>query len=119
MNPLTKSLLATSFFAAFAVAGATAQTPDAPKKNCTPPIVKRREGARPPKSSRTHLIAVLNVSIDEQGRVTNSNLQNSSGDDEFDGNALDAIKYWTFKPSLCDGKPSSMQVAITFKFTRH
>jgi TonB family protein len=119
MNHWTRLIVASSFFWVFAFLASNAQTPDAPKKNCTPPIVKHREDERPPKSSRTELFAAVNVLINEQGRVADASLRNSSGNDEFDDNVLDAIKHWTFKPSLCDGQPSSTQVTIQFKFSRH
>ncbi len=115
---LRARLVVAGLIAIFPFCLATAQTPDVPKKNCTSPIVKHQEEPLPSRFLRSDGLAVLDVLINDKGRVTEANLQNSSGDDEFDGNALDAVKHWTFKPSLCDGKPSSMQIRVQVKVAR-
>src|SRR5208337_2755458 len=82
-----------------------AQAPDAPKRNCTPPRVTHHEDPPPFRRLGTTAGPILSVSIDENGRVTDASILNSSGDDKFDDGALKAVKKWKFKPALCNGKP--------------
>jgi len=87
------------------------QTPDAPKRNCTPPRATHLEDPPHPRRFGTTL-PTLNVSIDENGRVTDASILTSSGDDKFDEGALKAVKKWKFKPSLCDGKPTPVHFKV-------
>lgn len=89
-----------------------AQTTDSPKARCSPPRVIHREDPKLPSHFKSTSIATLNVVIDEKGDVSDATILKSSGDDEFDRNAVKAMKKWKFKPSLCDGKPTAVDISV-------
>jgi periplasmic protein TonB len=114
MNHWTKLLVAFSFFGISAVLPVAAQTPDAPKKNCTRPVLKHSEDPLPSRRL-SEAVAAIDVFINDKGRVTDASVRNSSGDNEFDSRAISAIMQWKFKPALCDGKPSPMQIEVEMR----
>jgi TonB family protein len=109
------SFVGLSLFGIFVFNLSWAQTSDAPKRKCSPPQPIHTEDPPLPRHLKTKGEASLNVSIDENGRVTDATMVNSSGDGRFDTNALKTIKKWTFKPSLCDGKPSPVNFVVQMR----
>ena len=114
MSLRTKLLASLGLFGILSFSVAWGQTSDAPKRNCTPPQPIHREDPPAPRHSGT-TGADLSVSIDENGLVTDASIVKSSGDDRFDSGALKAIKKWKFKPSLCNGKPSAVQIKVEMR----
>jgi TonB family protein len=55
------------------------------------------------------------VWIDESGKIAKAELQKSDAE-IFNQAALDAVKQWTFKPAMKDGKAIATWVAIPFRF---
>jgi len=93
---------------------AHSQTSEAPKKNCTPP--KAKYTLEPPIDDYKNNLGVvtLAVFVDEKGSVSSARIVDSSGSDNFDRDALDAVRQWKFKPSLCEGKPTPAHIAVQF-----
>jgi TonB family protein len=60
---------------------------------------------------------VLEIVIDEQGRVQNPTVAKSSGNADFDRSALETIAQWTFQPATLEGKPVAVYYTITIRFT--
>jgi len=59
---------------------------------------------------------VLSVHVDEQGRVSNLWLFESSGHSSLDTAALQAVKDWLFEPGMQDGKKVAMWVTVPVRF---
>lgn len=59
---------------------------------------------------------VLAAVIDDQGKITK--LSVVSGPEKLRDAALDAVKQWTYKPYLLNGRPVFVQTVITTMFTR-
>jgi TonB family protein len=49
--------------------------------------------------------ALLELSIDEQGRVVDAHIERSSGSAQLDAAALLSVGYWRYHPIYKDGKP--------------
>lgn len=60
--------------------------------------------------------AVLRFRVDEQGRVVDPVVAQSSGT-EFDQAALKAIRFWQFIPEIRDGKPQVQRVDLPFRLS--
>ncbi|HEX6863477.1 MAG TPA: energy transducer TonB, partial [Thermoanaerobaculia bacterium] len=60
---------------------------------------------------------VLEIVIDEQGRVRNPTVAKSSGNADLDQEALETIPEWTFQPATLEGKPVAVYFTITIRFT--
>ena len=93
---------------------AHSQTSGTATKNCTPPKPKRTQD--PPHDDFKNNLGVvtLAVFVDEKGSVSSARIVDSSGSDNFDRDALDAVRQWKFKPSLCEGKPTPAHIAVQF-----
>jgi TonB family protein len=99
------SWLAMSLLAVFVSCGMCAQTASGSKKNCAPPrVTYSPEPAPAHYPKKDSAVAVLNILVDEKGRVSDSKLVTSSGSDDFDRDALSTVQNWRFKPANCDGK---------------
>lgn len=59
---------------------------------------------------------VLRVELDENGRVDNADVINSSGYARLDDAAMTAVKSWQCKPPLRDGKPARAIALQPFNF---
>lgn len=60
-------------------------------------------------------IVVVKCVIDEQGNVTDPEVEKSTNNG-FDQAALTAVKKWKFKPARQDGAPVAKKVSIPIKF---
>ena len=80
------------------------------KQNAAPPYPRR---ARRLGYEGTVLLKVL---IDENGRVDNLTVLESSGHDTLDRAALSAVKNWLFEPGTEDGLKKKMWVKIPIRF---
>jgi len=90
-----------------------AQTDDVPKKNCAPPRPTYSPSPRPSHyPQRESAVVTLSIVVDEKGRVGDPKVVRSSGYEDFDHDAIDAVRRWKFEPSKCDGQPVSARIAI-------
>lgn len=114
-------LALTAFLAvlAFPMAGsAWAAGPMRVEGNVKPPKVVNKVQPEYPKSARDAKgDVVLQIVIDEQGRVRNPTVAKSSGNSDLDKSALDTIAQWTFQPATLEGKPVAVYFTITIRFT--
>jgi TonB family protein len=93
------------------------QTATSPGKNCVPPKVKSNP---PPGRPAGHIAnneetAVVNILVDEKGRVSDPQLTRSSGSADYDADSLRTILDWKFKPSTCDGEPVPIRIAVEIR----
>jgi len=100
----------------------TAATPPAPKEpriwtaedaGVTPPVAIRQEVPRVPTtlSAQARERAILELLIDEQGRVINLNLRLSIHP-MYDPQLMAAAKEWRYKPATVDGVPVKFKKLI-------
>lgn len=108
-----KSLLSTLFLlTAVVTTPAFAQTksePPVPVRTVAPdyPDELRREGISG--------LVMVKCSIDEQGNVTETEIEKSSNP-AFEKPAVAAVKKWKFKPAKQDGTAVAIKVSIPIKF---
>jgi len=80
------------------------------------------EALRPPKypaaAAAAHMEGRVLVSIivHADGRATDAFVRRSSGHDELDLAALDAVSSWRYKPRNCNGKPAAEEVWVPIEF---
>jgi TonB family protein len=60
---------------------------------------------------------VVDCIIDEQGHVTQTKVNTSSGHEDLDKSARDTVSTWTFQPATLKGKPVEVSYTITVNFT--
>jgi TonB family protein len=82
-------------------------------KSQTPPIYPL--GAANQKGLIHEVTVDIKIGVD--GKVKATQLV-ETGSKPFDDAALEAVKNWTFSPSMCDGKPDERQIQVTVKFHR-
>ncbi|HEY2739208.1 MAG TPA: energy transducer TonB, partial [Thermoanaerobaculia bacterium] len=68
------------------------------------------------KANKVEGVVVLECVIDEQGKVTQAELKQTSRNQDLDQSALDAVKTWTFKPATVKGKPVAVYYTLTMNF---
>jgi TonB family protein len=68
------------------------------------------------KANKVEGVVVLECVIDEQGKVTQAELKQTSRNQDLDQSALDAVKTWTFKPATVKGKPVAVYYFLTMNF---
>lgn len=105
---------------AFPMAGAAWAKPVKVEGDVKPPkIVKQVPPAYPEsaKEDRIEGTVVLTTVIDEQGRVQNPTVAQSSGNADLDRSAVDSVVQWTFQPATLDGKPVEVYYTLTIRFT--
>lgn len=114
-------LALTAFLAvlAFPMAGtAWAAGPLRVEGDVKPPKVVNKVQPEYPESARDAKgTVVLEIVIDEQGRVRNPAVAESSGNADLDRSALDTIAQWTFQPATLEGRPVAVYYTITIRFT--
>jgi iron complex outermembrane recepter protein len=96
---------------------AGAQIPGAPA--VTPPTVKTHVDAIYPPSAlaeRRHAVVVLNVTVDAEGHVSNTEVAESGGAD-LDEAAKRAASQWVFTPAMRGARPIAARIKIPFHFT--
>jgi len=69
------------------------------------------------KQSKAEGKAILECVIDEQGKVMKADLRKSTGNQDLDKAAEDAVKAWTFHPATLHGKPVAVEYFLTINFT--
>lgn len=60
--------------------------------------------------------ADLQILIDDGGRVAYVQVVNSTGDDELDRLALEAVQQWEFTSAVLEGAPVSVRAVVTINF---
>ncbi len=68
------------------------------------------------KANKIEGVAVLECVIDEQGKVTQAKVWQTSRNQDLDQSALDAVKTWTFRPATVKGKPVAVYYYLTMNF---
>ncbi len=80
------------------------------------------EALRPPKypaaAAAAHMEGRVLVSIivHADGRATDASVRESSGHDELDLAAMDAVSSWRYTPRTCDGKTMAEEVWVPIEF---
>jgi TonB family protein len=90
-----------------------------PRRTSLPVLVYRVEPQYPEGSSaRTQGAVVLQIEIDESGRVSSDRIKVlRSIRTGFDQKAIDCVKQWRFEPGYIEGKPVSTTVSVEIVFT--
>lgn len=60
----------------------------------------------------SNLRVTLTLTVNDEGRVLDPEIQTSSGDASFDQAALEAVHFWQFLPRLRDGNPISSRAQL-------
>ncbi|MFZ0864509.1 MAG: energy transducer TonB [Candidatus Sulfotelmatobacter sp.] len=101
---------------ALALLSAVCADARASSKDCLPPEPIGHHSAPLAKHPFTSgAAAMIAIDVDEKGRVLNPQLERSSGDKDYDGEALNTVRSWQFKPSTCAGKPIRVRLEITMQ----
>jgi TonB family protein len=84
-----------------------------------PPVLKRFVEAEYPAELAARGISasvVLDVVIDEHGRVARATVLEPSAHPEFDAAALSAVAQFEFEPAEIDGKPAAVEITYRYDF---
>jgi TonB family protein len=94
-----------------------APPPPPPARLEKPPKLKKFiEAPAPPElEGRGRVDVVLNIDVDEQGRVSSVTVAESAGE-AFDAPALAAAKQFEFEPGVAGGKPVPVRVTYRYAF---
>jgi TonB family protein len=94
-----------------------AQSPENSQFDKAPEVIKQVPPSYPEGAKKEGLegMLLLKVWIDESGKVSNATVQQSDAK-VFESSALAAVKQWTFKPAILNGKPVAVWVSIPFRF---
>jgi len=85
-----------------------------PKPVSTPAPIYPAAG----KSSKAHGQTMIDCVIDEQGKVLQPTVLKSSGNQDLDKAAVEAVKTWTFLPATLKGKPVAVSYALVVNFSQ-
>ncbi len=79
----------------------------------TPPtlIQKTALPAPPPSTNARDFNIKTELLISKEGKVLYAQLQNSSGDPEWDSAAVKCILQWKYSPAMSDGKPVQVKIS--------
>ena len=89
------------------------QTVDIDGKKCAAPRPTYSPEPSPSYYPReSSALAVLWLLVDEKGHPHDVKLARSSGSDDFDREAVAAVRGWRFKPAMCDGKPVATHINV-------
>jgi protein TonB len=100
-------------FVAFLSVAVLSQTASQPSKKCTPPTPTYNPDPRPSHYPSSNVGSVtIGVLVDESGQVRDPKIVKSSGSSDFDNDAVDTVRKWKFKPSICDGKPTPVHINL-------
>ena len=89
------------------------QTINAGGKKCTPP--QATYSPYPPPSHyplKNSASVILNVLIDDKGQIREPKVTRTSGNEEFDHDAVITVQTWRFKSAMCDGKPIPAHISV-------
>src|SRR5512145_1415745 len=67
------------------------------------------------RQARTQGVVILDVTVDEQGRVSDVAVLRSVP--LLDEAAIEAVRQWRYEPTLIDGSPVSVKFTVTVNFT--
>lgn len=83
-----------------------------------PEVIHKEEPVYPAqeKADKVEGQVILESVIDEQGKVDSVKVVKSSGNENLDKAARDAVSNWTFKPATLDGKPVKVFYFLTLNF---
>ncbi len=71
------------------------------------------EGAR---EAGAEGMVIVKLTISETGRPVKAGIRESSGREDLDAAATDAVRQWIFEPGTKDGRPVESEVAIPIRF---
>lgn len=92
----------------------TEQTKDKPVK-----IIKKMfSGLRAANCSQSSLLATVRVTFDKSVTITNAEIVNSSGCNEFDRSVENVAKKIKFEPAFKDGEAVTVSKMLQYRFTR-
>jgi TonB family protein len=101
-------------FSMFAAGGPAATGAD---KNCVPPkSLGHQQGPQGTYSLKEGAIAIISVRITKKGQASDPKLVQSSGDRNYDRDAVDEARRWQFEPFTCKDKPSDFQLEVTMRY---
>jgi TonB family protein len=89
-----------------------------PEASVTPPEVVSHVDAIYPTAAladRKHGDVVLTVTVDGDGHVSKIDVAETGGG-ELDEAAITAMRQWTFRPAMRDGKPVASRIRVPFHF---
>ena len=97
------ALSSLAFFSAVLLSSAAVRAEDvsagpAPAQTLTPPLLLRSQPAAAPEELAHEVTVVLELVIDEQGRIASATVAESGGA-AFDAAALQAVKQFEFSPA--------------------
>jgi TonB family protein len=104
---------------AFPMTGWAGGKPMKVEGDVKPPQIVQKAAPVYPASARDNKIegtVIVNTVIDEQGNVQDPKVATSSGNEDLDQAALDAVSQWTFRPATLDGKPVAVFYTLTIRF---
>jgi TonB family protein len=92
---------------------------NSPRRTALPVLVSRVEPQHPEgTSARTQGAVVLQIEIDESGRVSPDRIQVlRSIRADFDQKAIECVKQWRFQPGYIEGNPVSTTASVEIVFT--
>jgi len=90
-----------------------AQTVNIAGKKCTAPQATYTPDPPPSHHPRQNsALTVVYLLVDEDGRPRYLKVARSSGNAEFDHDALVTIAQWRFKPAMREGKPIAVHINV-------
>jgi periplasmic protein TonB len=93
------------------------QAPNVSGTDCVPPtMIGPHYGPQSRYTLKDGAAAIVSIRIDKKGRVLDPQLLRSSGNKDYDRDALNSVRGWQFKPSTCKGKPIEVRFEITMKW---
>lgn len=105
LKVLLGALLFTLFYAGCAMFG------QANSDIVPPTLIQKTPLPSPPMTaSRSDLALRIQMVIGKEGNVLNAQLENSSGDAEWDSAAVKSILLWKYSPATLNGKPIQLRI---------
>ena len=88
---------------------------------CKDKVPVKAEYKPDPEMPAGHHVPGVNVTVALEARIgadglLKNTMVSQTGGKDFDKAALDAVRMWHFKPSLCDGVPVEMNISIETNF---
>lgn len=68
------------------------------------------------RENRVEGTTAVEITIDKQGKVQDPVVKQSSGNEDLDKAAVQAVSAWTFQPATLDGKPVAVYYTVTIRF---
>ena len=102
----------------------TAQNPEASSANVSgigdhdPQVIDRTQPEYPIEALRDHEEgeARIQVALDAFGNIEDVRIAHSSGSRTLDRAAMDAVRYWHFRPAVHEGQATSSQIEVPVDF---